>query len=119
MTRKRFVKLMMSCGHNRDYANAYAKATIVTYGSYQKLWEASYWLKLIHTMQCLANSLIPVFNQLYQQIKAWLSQVRNWGENHDRSYAGNSAEVAAANFPGRKECRNPEKSAEHSGTVLG
>lgn len=40
MTRKRFIKLLMSMGSNRNKAQATAKNAIEEYGSYQKAWDA-------------------------------------------------------------------------------
>lgn len=36
MTRKRFVKLLMSSGMSRNRANAYARGAVELYGSYDK-----------------------------------------------------------------------------------
>ena len=122
MTRKRFVKLVMSCGHDRNYANARAKAMVAQCGSYQKAWIVSPDLRVIHGFKVLASTITPVIMSVCRSVKDILKSIRplikplgivglDWGENDDRSYAGGSPKVAAADLPGRKECGDSEEQA--------
>ena len=129
MTRKRFVKLVMSCGHDRNYANARAKGAMLLYKSYQRAWIESTDLRVIHGFKVLANAITPVIMSACQSIKEIFKSIgpivtplvsvdMDGGENDDRSYAGSSPEVDAADLPGDEEHGAPVEQAKHSGTVL-
>ena len=128
MTRKRFVKLVMSCGHDRNYANARAVCCISLYGSYREAWKSSYDLRFIHAFKVLANAITPAFKHLWQQCKGTLKSIGpiitplgsaglDWSENYDGSFAGGSPEVDKANPCGNEERRDQEEQAEYGGIV--
>ena len=117
MTRKRFVKLAMSCGYDRDHAKVRANADILTYGSYQKAWEKSYDLVAIHACREFINAIelgfCRVLKQLVQDVKPLLEIAgfmnTDGSENYDGSYAGGSPEVDKANPCGNEECGDKEE----------
>lgn len=136
MTRKRFVKLVMSCGYDRNYANTYAAAAVMEYGSYQSVWKASYKLRFIHGEKYIANSIIPSINctvknfnegianatLALRKLSADLRLSNKIVERDDyvaQSYAGGSPEMVAADLPGDEEHGAPAEQTEHSGAVSG
>jgi hypothetical protein len=130
MTRKRFVKLVMSCGHDRNYAHAYAAVAGPAYGSYKKAWERSTDLIVIHAYQMLIHMITPAFNRLWEQCKGILKLIGpiitplgrmglDWGENDDGSYVGGSPEVVAVDLSRDEERGTAEKQAENNRTISG
>jgi hypothetical protein len=128
MTRKRFVKLVMSCGHDRNYAHAYAAVAGPAYGSYKKAWERSTDLIAIHTYQMLIHTMAPVFNRLWEQCKGILKLIGpiitpldrmglDWGENDDGSYVVGLPEVVAADLQRDEERGATEEQAKNNQTV--
>ena len=76
MTRKRFVKLVMSCGYGRNYANARADVSVKQCRSYWKAWEKSTDLWAVHACKVLANAIAPAFNRVWKQCKTMNEQIR-------------------------------------------
>ena len=46
MTRKRFTKLVMSAGYDRNHANVIADIVLKHFGNYQKAWDADILTKI-------------------------------------------------------------------------
>lgn len=74
MTRKRYVKLMMAKGWNRNAANAFADR-VREVGSYDKLWYSN-----CFTPQALVDAFNAVVKNLRPAIQAVCLSVAGWLE---------------------------------------
>lgn len=82
MTRKRFVKLVMSCGYSRNYANACAKGLMVSYGSYQEAWNNMTIFQVKRICNSIKNMfigiakvIVPMIKETYENIKAIMPKI--------------------------------------------
>ena len=65
MTRKRYIKLLMSYGYPRNGANGLAARAVLWYGSYQNAWEKQLPnIKIMYGITAMAGSLNKVFREI-------------------------------------------------------
>lgn len=73
MTRKRYVKLLMSTGYSRNQSNFLARASQSV--SYQKAWDSDLRNKLMYAFKNIVNSLTPLISKCWNQLKPLLNSV--------------------------------------------
>ncbi|HEX3018593.1 MAG TPA: hypothetical protein VHP31_12185 [Caproicibacter sp.] len=82
MTRKRYVKLLMSTGYSRNQANFLAKFAAQS-GSYQRAWDKDFRHKIMYAVKSLFNSLTPLISKWWNQLKPLLNSVELPGTERD------------------------------------
>lgn len=81
MTRKRYVKLLMSTGYSRNQANFLAKAA--QGGSYQRAWDGGLRNKLMYSVKNFANKAAQIIGNMWNQLKPILNSVKLPGTERD------------------------------------
>lgn len=139
MTRKRFVKLVMSHGKSRNEAQTIALLARVSGKSYSKAYNegtlpnpfAEAAKGLMKIMMPFGTALTEMFESYLKTARALLyepiaRQLVNYSENHlegddigARSYAGGSPEVDGADLLRDEVHGATVEQTEHSGTVSG
>ena len=137
MTRKRFVKLVMSHGKSRNEAQTIALLARASGESYLRVYnEGVLPNPLAEAVKELMKIIMPFGTALTEMFESYLKTARallyepiarqlvNYSENHlegddisARSYAGGSSEMAAAYLPGDEVHGAPVEQTKHSGIV--